>query len=130
MPTLELTRPPFSGFAVDDIDAARAFYADTLGLTVLDGEMGLLRLQLSDAVEVLIYPREHHHPAPYTILNFPVAELAAKGVVFQQYPDMGTDDRGIFRHGGPLIAWFTDPAGNVLSVLEAKITRSVYRPPR
>lgn len=126
MPTLELTRPPFSGFAVDDIDAARAFYADTLGLTVVDGEMGLLHLELGEGNVVLIYPRDGHVAAPYTILNFPVADievavdaLIAKGVVFQQYPDMGTDVRGIFRHGGPLIAWFTDPAGNVLSVLEA-----------
>lgn len=126
MTTLQLTRPPFSGFAVDDIDKARTFYAETLGLTVVDGEMGLIHLQLSESVEVLIYPRESHRPAPYTILNFPVADidaavdsLIAKGVVFQQYPDMGTDERGIFRHGGPLIAWFTDPAGNVLAVLEA-----------
>lgn len=126
MPTLELTRPPFSGFAVDNIDAARSFYADTLGLTVVDGEMGLIHLRLGEGNEVLIYPRENHEPAAYTILNFPVADieaavdaLTAKGVVFQQYPDMGTDERGIFRHGGPLIAWFTDPAGNVLSVLEA-----------
>ncbi|MGA9870065.1 MAG: VOC family protein [Rhodococcus sp. (in: high G+C Gram-positive bacteria)] len=126
MPTLELTRPPFSGFAVDNIDAARSFYADTLGLTVVDGEMGLIHLRLGEGNEVLIYPRENHESAAYTILNFPVADieaavdaLTAKGVVFQQYPDMGTDERGIFRHGGPLIAWFTDPAGNVLSVLEA-----------
>lgn len=126
MPTLELTRPPFSGFAVDDIDAAKAFYSDVLGLTVVDGEMGIVNLQLSDTTTVIVYPRENHRPAPFTILNFPVADietavdaLVAKGVVFQQYPDMGTDERGIFRHGGPLIAWFTDPAGNVLSVLEA-----------
>lgn len=125
MATLALTRQPFSGFAVDDIDAARSFYGGTLGLTVEDGAMGLLHLRLSEEVEVLIYPREHHTPAPYTILNFPVSDieaavdaLTAEGVVFQQYPDMGTDERGIFRHGGPLIAWFTDPAGNVLSVLE------------
>ncbi|OZF06741.1 VOC family protein [Rhodococcus sp. 15-1154-1] len=126
MPTLELTGPPFSGFAVDDMEAARAFYADTLGLTVETGEMGMLHLRVSDAVEILIYPRERHEPAPYTILNFPVADidaavdaLTAEGVVFQQYPDMGTDEKGIFRHGGPLIAWFTDPSGNILSVLQA-----------
>lgn len=126
MPTLELTRPPFSGFGADDIDAARAFYADTLGLTVVDGEMGLLHLQLGEGCEVLIYPREHHKPAQHTVLNFPVADIDAavdalnsKGVHCQQYPEMGTDERGIFRKGGPLIAWFTDPAGNVLSVLQA-----------
>jgi catechol 2,3-dioxygenase-like lactoylglutathione lyase family enzyme len=124
--TLDLTRSPFSGFAVDDIEAARSFYADTLGMTVVDGEMGLIHLRLDENSDVLVYPRPEHTPAPYTILNFPVADieaavdaLTAKGVVFQRYPDMGTDERGIFRGGGPLIAWFTDPAGNVLSVLEA-----------
>ncbi len=126
MPTIELTRAPFTGFAVDDIEAARTFYSDILGLTVVDGEMGLISLQLSERNEVLIYPRLNHVPAAYTILNFPVADieaavdaLTAKGVVFEHYPDMGTDERGIFRHGGPLIAWFTDPAGNILSVLQA-----------
>ena len=124
MTTIDLTRAPFSGFAVDDLSAARTFYADTLGLEVTENEMGMLELHLG-AATVLIYPRPGHVPAQYTILNFPVADievavdaLTAKGVVFQQYPDMGTDGKGIFRHGGPLIAWFTDPAGNVLSVLE------------
>lgn len=126
MSTLTLSGPPFSGFAVDDIDAARSFYSDVLGLTVTDGEMGLLHLGLAGGAEVLIYPRPGHVPAGYTILNFPVPDiedavttLVAKGVLFEQYPDMGTDDRGIFRRGGPLIAWFKDPAGNVLSVLES-----------
>ncbi|MEH6796644.1 MAG: VOC family protein [Rhodococcus sp. (in: high G+C Gram-positive bacteria)] len=125
MTSLELTRQPFSGFAVDDLPAARAFYAETLGLTVTENEMGMLELHLGTGAIVLIYPRPGHVPAQYTILNFPVADieaavdaLIAKGVVFQQYPDMGTDEKGIFRHGGPLIAWFTDPAGNVLSVLQ------------
>ena len=124
MTTIDLTRAPFSGFAVDDLPAARTFYADTLGLEVTENEMGMLELHLG-AATVLIYRRPGHVPAQYTILNFPVADievavdaLAAKGVVFQQYPEMGTDEKGIFRHGGPLIAWFTDPAGNVLSVLE------------
>ncbi|MBY4225937.1 VOC family protein [Rhodococcus fascians] len=124
MTTIDLARAPFSGFAVDDLPAARAFYADTLGLEVTENEMGMLELHLG-AATVLIYPRPGHVPAQYTILNFPVADieaavdaLIAKGVVFQQYPDMGTDEKGIFRHGGPLIAWFTDPAGNVLSVLQ------------
>lgn len=124
MTTIDLARAPFSGFAVDDLPAARTFYADTLGLEVTENEMGMLELHLG-AATVLIYPRPGHVPAQYTILNFPVADieaavdaLIAKGVVFQQYPDMGTDEKGIFRHGGPLIAWFTDPAGNVLSVLQ------------
>jgi catechol 2,3-dioxygenase-like lactoylglutathione lyase family enzyme len=124
MTTIDLARAPFSGFAVDDLPAARTFYADTLGLKVTENEMGMLELHLG-AATVLIYPRPGHVPAQYTILNFPVADIEAavdalitKGVVFQQYPDMGTDEKGIFRHGGPLIAWFTDPAGNVLSVLQ------------
>ncbi|OZF38413.1 glyoxalase [Rhodococcus sp. 14-2483-1-1] len=124
MTTIDLARAPFSGFAVDDLPAARRFYADTLGLEVTDNEMGMLELQLG-AATVLVYPRPGHVPAQYTILNFPVVDieaavdvLSAKGVVFQQYPDMGTDEKGIFRHGGPLIAWFTDPAGNVLSVVQ------------
>ncbi|MBY4207615.1 VOC family protein [Rhodococcus fascians] len=124
MTTIDLARSPFSGFAVDDLPAARTFYADTLGLEVTENEMGMLELHLG-AATVLIYPRPGHVPAQYTILNFPVTDieaavdaLIAKGVVFQQYPDMGTDEKGIFRHGGPLIAWFTDPAGNVLSVLQ------------
>lgn len=124
MTTIDLARAPFSGFAVDDLPAARTFYADTLGLEVTENEMGMLELHLG-AAAVLIYPRPGHVPAQYTILNFPVVDieaavdaLIAKGVVFQQYPDMGTDEKGIFRHGGPLIAWFTDPAGNVLSVLQ------------
>ncbi|CAH0258712.1 glyoxalase/bleomycin resistance/dioxygenase family protein [Rhodococcoides fascians] len=124
MTTIDLARAPFSGFAVDDLPAARTFYADTLGLEVTENEMGMLELHLG-AAAVLIYPRPGHVPAQYTILNFPVTDieaavdaLIAKGVVFQQYPDMGTDEKGIFRHGGPLIAWFTDPAGNVLSVLQ------------
>ncbi|TFI40472.1 VOC family protein [Rhodococcus sp. 1R11] len=124
MTTIDLARAPFSGFAVDDLPAARTFYTDTLGLEVTDNEMGMLELHLGTAT-VLIYPRPGHVPAQYTILNFPVVDieaavdaLIAKGVVFQQYPDMGTDEKGIFRHGGPLIAWFTDPAGNVLSVLQ------------
>ena len=124
MTTIDLARAPFSGFAVDDLPAARTFYADTLGLEVTENEMGMLELHLG-AATVLIYPRPGHVPAQYTILNFPVTDieatvdtLIAKGVVFQQYPDMGTDEKGIFRHGGPLIAWFTDPAGNVMSVLQ------------
>ncbi len=121
---------------MDDLSAARTFYTETLGLEVTDNEMGMLELHLGTETVVLIYPRPDHVPAQHTILNFPVADiesavdsLIAKGIVFEQYPDiqgrsagstpaMGTDEKGIFRHGGPLIAWFTDPAGNVLSVLQ------------
>ena len=114
----------FSGFAVDDIDAARRFYGDTLGLRVSE-QNGLLTLHIAGGRDVLVYPKPDHTPATYTILNFPVPdidaavdELRSKGVEFERYEQLKTDDKGIFRGGGPLIAWFTDPAGNVLSVLE------------
>jgi catechol 2,3-dioxygenase-like lactoylglutathione lyase family enzyme len=118
----------FSGFAVDDLDAARRFYGETLGLTVKDMEEGpgLLSLELPGDRSTLIYPKPDHTPADYTILNFPVADveatvdwLAARGVEFERYDGMGQDDKGIAHEAGPLIAWFKDPAGNVLSVLEA-----------
>ena len=114
----------FSGFSVDDIDAARAFYGETLGLRVSE-QNGLLTLHLAGDRDTLVYPKPDHVPATYTILNFPVPdieaavdELAGKGVRFQRYDHLKADDKGIFRGGGPLIAWFTDPAGNVLSVLQ------------
>jgi len=117
----------FSGFSVQDSETARRFYADTLGLTVENGEMGFLRLKLAGDREVLVYPSPTHRPASYTVLNFPVPDveaavddLAARGVAFERYEgtEMATDERGIFRKGGPLIAWFTDPSGNILSVIE------------
>ncbi|QFU90055.1 Glyoxalase-like domain protein [Amycolatopsis sp. YIM 10] len=115
----------FSGFAVDDIPAAKRFYGETLGLVVSE-EHGMLTLHLAGDRPTLVYPKPNHVPASFTILNFPVPdieravdELAAKGVEFQRYEGMdGFDERGVFRGGGPLIAWFTDPAGNVLSVLQ------------
>jgi catechol 2,3-dioxygenase-like lactoylglutathione lyase family enzyme len=114
----------FSGFSVDDIDAARTFYGETLGLRVSE-ENGLLTLHIAGDRDTLIYPKADHVPATYTILNFPVAdieaavdELTANGVRFERYDQLPVDDKGIFRGGGPLIAWFTDPAGNVLSVLQ------------
>lgn len=119
--------PAFSGFSVDDTDAARAFYADVLGLTVTE-DNGILTLELGGGHRAIAYPKADHEPATFTILNFPVPDieaavdaLAAKGVRFERYEGtpLETDDKGIFRKGGPLIAWFTDPAGNVLSVLEA-----------
>ena len=114
----------FSGFSVDDIPTAKAFYAQTLGLEVSE-EHGMLRLHLAGGAEVLVYPKPNHKPAAYTILNFPVEdiekavdELSARGVDFPKFDGVETDAKGIFRSGGPNIAWFTDPAGNILSVLE------------
>jgi catechol 2,3-dioxygenase-like lactoylglutathione lyase family enzyme len=120
----------FSGFSVDDIPAARAFYAETLGLRVTE-ENGMLTLHLAGEGgdrPTLVYPKPNHEPASFTILNFPVDdieaavdELTAGGVVFEKYEGtpMETDAKGIFRKGGPLIAWFTDPARNVLAVIES-----------
>jgi len=118
--------PAFSGFAVDDLDRARAFYEGTLGLALTDAEMkGVARLRLGGGTTVLVYAKPDHVPATFTVLNFPVPdvekavdELSARGVTFQRYENPPTDEKGIMRAGGPLIAWFTDPAGNVLSVIE------------
>ena len=114
----------FSGFSVDDVPKAKAFYGDVLGLRVTE-ENGLLTLHIAGDRPTLVYPKPDHTPATYTVLNFPVADidaavdgLAARGVTFERYEGMGQDERGIFRGGGPFIAWFTDPAGNILSVLQ------------
>ena len=116
----------FSGFAVSDIDAARTFYAETLGLEVILDEMGLLRLALPDGATVLVYPKPDFVPATYTILNFAVKDLDAtvdelteRGVEFLRYDGFEQNDKGIAAGGGqgPDIAWFTDPDGNILSVL-------------
>jgi catechol 2,3-dioxygenase-like lactoylglutathione lyase family enzyme len=115
----------YSGFSVDDIPKAKEFYGGTLGLDVTE-EHGMLGLQLAGGASVLVYPKENHEPATFTILNFPVDDieravddLTAAGVRFEQYEgELQTDEKGIFRGGGPLIAWFRDPAGNILSVLE------------
>ncbi|SAL22315.1 Glyoxalase-like domain protein [Caballeronia sordidicola] len=119
----------FSGFAVPDLAAAKAFYSETLGLDVTTGSMNVLELHLAGGNRVLIYPKPDHVPATYTVLNFPVArmeravdELTARGVRFEHYdmPRLKTDAKGICRDsGGPVIAWFKDPAGNILSVLES-----------
>lgn len=115
----------FHGFSVDDTDAARRFYADVLGLDVTEAD-GMLRLQVGGGTPTLVYPKADHSPASFTILNFPVDdvdatvdELAGRGVVFERYEGtpIETDAKGVFRGGGPLIAWFADPAGNVLSVI-------------
>jgi catechol 2,3-dioxygenase-like lactoylglutathione lyase family enzyme len=116
----------FSGFSVDDPEKARRFYEDTLGLRVSDVEMpGLMRLHLGSGADVLVYPKADHTPATFTVLNFPVPDvekavdqLTARGVRFEHYENPPTDEKGIMREGGPLIAWFTDPAGNVFSVIE------------
>jgi predicted enzyme related to lactoylglutathione lyase len=114
----------FSGFAVSDLEAAKKFYGETLGLGVSE-QNGLLSLHLAGGRDVLIYPKPNHVPATYTILNFPVDdidaaadELIERGVTFQRYDGIEQDEKGIARSGGPYIAWFTDPAGNVLSVLQ------------
>jgi catechol 2,3-dioxygenase-like lactoylglutathione lyase family enzyme len=121
------TTKAFSGFAVSDIDQARRFYSETLGLKVSE-EHGLLTLHIAGDRDVLVYPKPDHTPATFTILNFPVDdiaqavdELTKRGVRFLQYDGFGQDEKGIARpqaDEGPPIAWFTDPAGNVLSVLQ------------
>jgi catechol 2,3-dioxygenase-like lactoylglutathione lyase family enzyme len=117
--------PAYSGFSTNDIDASRRFYGDTLGLRVTE-ENGMLTVHLAGGRTVLIYPKDDHQPATYTTLNFPVRsidaavdELTTRGVEFERYgPDLAQDERGIMREWGPPIAWFRDPAGNVLSVIE------------
>jgi catechol 2,3-dioxygenase-like lactoylglutathione lyase family enzyme len=116
----------FSGFSVDDIDKARSFYSEKLGLTVTDDDMGFIRIVLPGGADVLAYPKPDHTPASFTILNFVVSNvdtavdaLNEKGVQTKIYDDedLPTDDKGIMRDNGPTIAWFRDPAGNVLSVI-------------
>ena len=116
----------YSGFSVDDLPAARRFYEDQLGLRTSDAEMhGVARLHLGGGSEVLVYAKPDHRPATFTVLNFPVPdveravdELTSRGVRFERYENPPTDEKGIMRAGGPLIAWFTDPAGNVFSVIQ------------
>jgi len=117
----------FSGFSVNDIQKAKEFYGQTLGLEISEAH-DLLKLHLAGGTTVLIYPKPNHTPATFTILNFPVDNieeavdrLTKSGVRFERYEgDLKTDEKGVFRGGGPLIAWFKDPAGNILSVLEEK----------
>ena len=116
----------FSSFAVDDLDRAREFYADTLGVKVSEGPMGVLSLDLAGGCSVLVYPKPEFTPATYTVLNFvvddveaAVDELGGRGVKFERYEGFEQDAKGIARDaGGPSIAWFKDPAGNILAVLE------------
>jgi catechol 2,3-dioxygenase-like lactoylglutathione lyase family enzyme len=117
----------FSGFAVRDLAAAKSFYGDTLGLDARDGPMGMLELHLGSGAVVLVYPKEDHQAANYTILNFPVKDVDAAvdqlreaGIQMEQYgADFGQDEKGIARgNEGPTIAWFKDPSGNIIAVLD------------
>jgi catechol 2,3-dioxygenase-like lactoylglutathione lyase family enzyme len=120
----------FSGFSVNDLQKAKEFYGKTLGLDVAELEMGVLELHIAGGTNILIYPKPNHVPATFTILNFPVDniedavdELTKRGVRFEKYdePEIKTDEKGIHRGStDPNIAWFKDPAGNILSVLEEK----------
>lgn len=115
----------FSGFSSNDIPGARDFYGQTLGLRLTE-ENGLLTLHLAGGGSVLIYPKDDHQPASFTVLNFPVEDidravdaLTEAGIAFERYEGFNQDERGIMRQEGPPIAWFKDPAGNILSVLQA-----------
>ena len=128
------TTGAFSSFAVPDIEAARRFYGKTLGLKVEENtEMGILDLQLQGGNHVMVYPKPDHKPAVFTILNFPVKDIAATvkdlttaGVQMDRYAldEMKPDAQGIYRGQGPAIAWFKDPAGNILSVMESDEARN------
>ena len=116
----------FSGFSVPDTEVARTFYTDALGLEVTE-QNGILTLHLGGGHRAIAYPKADHEPAGFTVLNFPVPDIEAavdeltdRGVRFERYEGtpMETDAKGVFRKGGPLIAWFTDPAGNVMSVIQ------------
>ncbi|MFF5445558.1 VOC family protein [Streptomyces sp. NPDC012888] len=120
----------FSGFSVENVDDVKDFYGSTLGLRVeVDPDMGMLFLHLAGGTDVLVYPKEGHRPATFTVLNFPVDDLdatvdalAARGVTFDRYEGFDQDEKGIARDngGGPDIAWFKDPAGNILSVYQER----------
>jgi predicted enzyme related to lactoylglutathione lyase len=115
----------FASFAAPDVEAVRPFYAETLGLRTSIDQFGVLILAIEDSPEVMIYPKPDHAPAAFTVLNFPVEDieqavdaLAERGVEFERYEGFDHDERGIVRGAGPTIAWFRDPAGNILSVVE------------
>ena len=117
--------PAFSGFSVDDLEKARAFYGDTLGLPVeVSEQMRMLTITLGGGRRHIAYLKPDHAPATFTVLNFPVPdvdevvdELTRRGVTFLRYEGYGQDDKGVMRGRGPTIAWFTDPAGNILSIV-------------
>ncbi|HSK93987.1 MAG TPA: VOC family protein [Candidatus Angelobacter sp.] len=121
-------RPTFSSFSASDIGAMRAFYADTLGLDVTE-EDGMLMLDLEGRSRVVVYPKDDHQPATFTVLNFEVDDidaavddLATRGVTFERYEGFSQDERGIMREFGPPIAWFTDPSRNVLALIQTRST--------
>ena len=118
-------RPAFSGFSSNDIPAAKEFYGGTLGLAVTE-ENGQLMLDIAGGHRVLIYPKDDHEPATFTVLNFEVEDidaavdaLAGAGIAFELYEGFQQDERGVMREFGPPIAWFKDPAGNILSIIQA-----------
>jgi catechol 2,3-dioxygenase-like lactoylglutathione lyase family enzyme len=126
----------FSSFSVNDLQKAKDFYGNTLGLEVKDNPMGLIELKISGSNNIMVYPKPNHEPATFTVLNFPVDDidkavdaLTTKGVVFEKYnyAELKTDEKGISRGDGgkkgPNIAWFKDPAGNILSVVESKYSQ-------
>ena len=123
--------PAYSGFAVNDLDRAQRFYGETLGLKTEKLDDALLTLHLANDRPTLVYLKPDFAPATYTILNFPVEdveatvdELGQRGVRFERYDGFDQDDRGISRGEGPTIAWFKDPAGNILAVHEGDPTQS------
>jgi len=117
-------RSAFSGFSAPDIDAERTFYADRLGITVSEG-MGNLMLELPGGHRTVIYPKPDHQPATFTVLNLDVSdidkavdELTAAGIELERYEGFPQDEKGVMRDNGPSIAWFKDPAGNILSIIQ------------
>ena len=119
------TTNTFSGFAAPDLAAERAFFADKLGIQVDEGEMGVLSLALPGDQHVIVYTKPDHVPATFTVLNFEVAdidaavdELVAAGIRLERYEGLPQDEKGVMRDNGPSIAWFTDPAGNILAILQ------------
>jgi len=117
----------FSGFSVNDMPKAKQFYGEILGLKIIENPMGIIELEIAGGSRVIVYPKPNHVPATYTVLNFPVTDieeavdkLTSLGVKFEQYGgEIKTDEKGICRNpNGPAIAWFKDPAGNILSVIQ------------
>jgi predicted enzyme related to lactoylglutathione lyase len=116
----------FCSFSVNDLQKAKEFYNQTLGIEISEGMMGILTLHISGGGKIIIYPKPNHEPASFTVLNFPVSdvektvdELTSLGITFEQYEgEIKTNEKGIASGNGPKIAWFKDPAGNILSVLE------------
>jgi catechol 2,3-dioxygenase-like lactoylglutathione lyase family enzyme len=124
VPIMFKDNPAFSSFSVNDLDKAKHFYADTLGLKVTEDYEGL-SLNLKGDRQIMVYPKDNHEPATYTVLNFvvedietAVAALTDKGLTMEQYDFMGTNDKGISTNEHVSMAWFKDPAGNILSVLQ------------